>query len=83
MMLLTMLFRRTLNEIVFATVVGVDCNAPSYNPIWRVPVVVRGDQGCVQIDVVLLSMRPAVTRKVQQSFVGRMNMLQWQQQQED
>jgi hypothetical protein len=40
------------NEIVSATVVGVDCDAPSYNPIRRVPVVVTGDQGCVHIDVV-------------------------------
>ncbi len=31
---------------------GVDCDAPSYNPIRRVPVVVTGDQGCVHIDVV-------------------------------
>jgi hypothetical protein len=40
------------NKIVSATVVGVDCNAPSYNPIRRVPVVVTGEQGCVHIDVV-------------------------------
>jgi len=31
----------------------------------------------------LLSMRPAVTRTVQQSLVGRVDMLLWQQQQED
>ena len=31
---------------------GVNCNAPDYNPIWRAPVVVTGDQGCVHIDVV-------------------------------
>jgi hypothetical protein len=41
-----------LNAIVTATVRGVDCNAPDYNPIRRVPVVVTGDQGCVYIDVV-------------------------------
>ena len=45
--------RLELNEIVTATVRGgVDCNAPDYNPIQRVPVVVTGDQGCVYIDVV-------------------------------
>ena len=41
-----------LNEVVTATVRGVNCNAPDYNPIRRVPVVVTGDQGCVYIDVV-------------------------------
>jgi hypothetical protein len=44
--------RLDLNAIVTATVRGVDCNAPDYNPIRRVPVVVTGDQGCVYIDVV-------------------------------
>jgi hypothetical protein len=32
--------------------VGVDCDAPSYNPIRCVPVVMTGDQGSVHIDVV-------------------------------
>jgi hypothetical protein len=42
-----------LNEIVTATVrEGVDCNAPDYNPIRRLPVVVTGDQGCVYVNVV-------------------------------
>jgi hypothetical protein len=36
-----------LNAIVTATVRGVDCNAPDYNLIRQVPVVVTGDQGCV------------------------------------
>ncbi len=41
------------NKIVSATVVRVDCDAPSYNLIWRVPFVVTEDQGCVHhIDVV-------------------------------
>ena len=42
------------NEIITATVVGVDCDAPvGYNPIKKVPVVVTGDQqGCVNIDIV-------------------------------
>ncbi len=45
---------RIRDEIVTATVEGVDCNAIDYNPIQRVPVVVTGDQGCVCIDVVPL-----------------------------
>ncbi len=39
--------RWDLNAIVTATVRGVDCNAPDYNLIRQVPVVVTGDQGCV------------------------------------
>ena len=31
---------------------GVDCDAVGYNPIKKVPVVVTGDQGCVNIDIV-------------------------------
>ncbi len=44
--------RLDLNAIVAATVRGVDCNAPDYNPIRRVLVDVTGNQGCVYIDVV-------------------------------
>ncbi len=44
--------RMEWNEVVSATVVGIECDAPGYNPIRRVPVVVTGDQGCVHIDVV-------------------------------
>jgi Transcriptional activator of glycolytic enzymes len=40
------------NEIITASVVGVDCDAVGYNPIKKVPVVVTGDQGCVNIDIV-------------------------------
>ena len=39
--------RMELNEVVSAGVDGVDCSAPNYNPIRRVPVIVTGDQGCV------------------------------------
>ncbi len=40
------------NEITAWTVPRVDVTASDYNPIWKVPVVVTGDQGGVRIDVV-------------------------------
>ena len=40
------------NEIITATVVGVDCNAVRYkNPNKKVPVVVTCDRGCDNIDI--------------------------------
>ena len=40
------------NEIVLALDPGIDCNSPFYNPIQRVPVVITGDEGCVNIDII-------------------------------
>jgi Transcriptional activator of glycolytic enzymes len=40
------------NEIVLATDPGIECNSPLYNPIKKVPVVITGDEGCVNIDVI-------------------------------
>jgi hypothetical protein len=40
------------NEIVLASDPGIDCNSPFYNPIQRVPVVITGDEGCVNIDII-------------------------------
>jgi hypothetical protein len=40
------------NEIVSALHPGIDCNSPFYNPIQRVPVVITGDEGCVNIDII-------------------------------
>jgi hypothetical protein len=44
--------QKDLKEILTATVPGVDCDDPRFNPIKKVPVVVTGDQGCVFIDIV-------------------------------
>ncbi len=40
------------NEIVLASDPGINCNSPFYNSIQRVPVVITGDEGCVNIDII-------------------------------
>ena len=41
------------NEIVLATDPGIECNSPLYNPIKKkVPVVITGDEGCVNINII-------------------------------
>ena len=40
------------NEIELATDPGIEGNSPLYNPIKKVLVVITGDEGCVNIDII-------------------------------